>query len=102
MDYNTFAGTVKKSDCTVTKLDIGYNQIDCRCWSALINQGTDNIIVTHSVNRSEYGTQCFDIFTSTKIITDVEAEDISETVDLLISKQTTLNIEPETQTISVE
>lgn len=86
MDYNTFAGKVKSSDCSVTKLDLVYNQADCRCWSALINQGKDNIVVTHVINRFDYGSQLFDIFTPNKVLTDVETEDVFDTIELLVNK----------------
>lgn len=86
MEYSKFADNIKKLDCTVTKLEISYNQSDSRCWSALVNQNTDNIVITHHLNKHEYGTQLFDIFCSNKIITDVETEDLYDTVELLISK----------------
>lgn len=87
MDYNTFAGNVKKSHYTVLKLDTAYNHADCRCWTALINQGRDNIIVTHSVNKTDIGTQTSDIFSSQRIMTDVENEDLFDVIDLFVSKE---------------
>jgi hypothetical protein len=86
MDYNTFAGKIKSADCSVSKLDIVYNYTDCRCWSAIVNQGSDNIVVTYNVNRSELGSQAFDIFSSTRILTDVEPEDIYSTIEYIRSK----------------
>ena len=85
MDYNTFAGKVRNADCFVTKLDLAYNQSDCRCWTAIINQGKENIVVTYSVNRSELGSQAFDVFSSTKILTDVEPEDVCDVVELMLN-----------------
>lgn len=58
MDYNTFAGKVRNSDCSVLKLDIVYNHTDCRCWSAIVNQGKENIIVTYNVNRRNTVLKC--------------------------------------------
>lgn len=89
MEYTKFADNIKKLDCTVSKLDISYNQADSRCWSAIINGLSDNIIVTHHINKHDYGTQLFDIFSSKKIMTDVETEDLYDTIDLLIKRQET-------------
>ena len=89
MEYSTFTGNLKKSNCSVTKLETIYNQADCRCWSAIINQGSDNVIVTHSVNRYSQGTQLFDVFASSKIVADVEPEDVFDTIDLLVTKTET-------------
>ena len=86
MDYNSFAGKIRNSDCSVTKLDLVYNHTDCRCWSALVNQGKENIIVTYSVNRSEFGSQVFDILSSNKILTDIEPEDIFDVIELTLTK----------------
>jgi len=86
MDYNTFAGKVRNSECSVSKLDLVYNHTDCRCWSAIVNQGKDNIIVTYSVNRSELGSQSFDILSSNKILTDVEPEDICDVIEYMLNK----------------
>jgi hypothetical protein len=87
MEYSKFADNVKKIDCSVIKIDIAYNQSDSRCWSALLNQNKDNIVVTHHLNKYDYGTQTFDIFSSDKIITDVETEDLYDTLDLLIKRE---------------
>ena len=86
MDYSTFAGNLKKTNASVAKLDLAYNHTDCRCWSAVVNQGAENIIVTHSVNRGEHGAQNFDVFTSTRIITDVEPDDIFDTIDMIVNR----------------
>lgn len=95
MEYNTFAGNVRKSNCTVVKLDVAYNHSDSRCWSAIVNQGTDNIIVTHSINRAEYGAHVFDIFTATKVITDIEVEDVYEAIDLIVNRSSFVIEQPE-------
>jgi hypothetical protein len=98
MDYNTFAGNVKKSHCTVTKLDTAFNHADSRCWSALINPGRDNIIVTHSINKNDIGSQTSDIFSSQRIMTDVENEDVFDVIDLFVDKSNM----PEETTDSLE
>jgi hypothetical protein len=51
-----------------------------------VNQGSDNIIVTYNVNRSELGSQAFDIFSSTKVLTDVEPEDVCDVVEFMLTK----------------
>lgn len=86
MEYLKFADNVKKIDCSVLKLDVAYNHADSRCWSALLNQGKDNIVITHHLNKNDYGEQLFDILSSDKIITDVELEDLYDTLDLLIKR----------------
>jgi hypothetical protein len=86
MDYQTFAGKVKNSNCSVLKLDLVYNHTDCRCWSAIINQGKENIIVTYSVNRSEHGSKEFDILSSNRILTDVDPEDVCEIIEYMTQK----------------
>jgi hypothetical protein len=85
MDYKTFSEKVRNSECSLTKLDLIYNHIDSRCWSAIINQGKDNIIVTYSINRSDLGSQVFDVFSSSKILTDIEAEDIYDVIEFMVS-----------------
>lgn len=93
MDYHTFAGKARGPNCSVTKMDFLYNQSDCRCWSALINQGKDNIVVTFSVNRSEYGVQLFDVFSSKRIFTDIEPEDIFDVIEMVLPKTEQLQTE---------
>ena len=87
IDYKTFASRMKKNDIRVFKLDTTYAMADTRCWTALINEGTDNILVTFNVNRYAIGNQYFDIMSSKKIITDVYVDDIYDTIDLLINNQ---------------
>lgn len=95
MEYTKFEDNIKKLDCTITKLDISFNLLDTRCWCALINQNTDNIIVTHHLNKHEYGTSLFDVFSTNKIITDIENEYIYDTVELLLNKKESLTEQPE-------
>jgi hypothetical protein len=95
MDYNTFAGRLKNTNLTVTRQNISYNQADTRCWTAIVNKGTDNIIVTYNVNRYEQGTQYFDIVSSSKILTDVEPDEILDTIELIVSKSPLLVDQPQ-------
>lgn len=88
IDYQTFAGRIKKSDLDIYKLDTSYPTADTRCWTALINQGTDNILVTFNVNRYQPGNQYFDILSKDKVITDIYVDDIYDTIDLLIKPKT--------------
>jgi hypothetical protein len=87
IDYTTFAGKLQKNDLDVFKIDIAYPLADSRCWSALINRNTDNIVVTFSVNRQQYGDKSFDIFYDNKILTDIAVDDIYDTIDLLTRTQ---------------
>jgi hypothetical protein len=86
MEYHSFAGKVKNANCSVTKLDLVYNQADCRCWSAIVNQGNENIIVTFNVNRSELGSKEFDILSSNRILTDVDPEDVCDIIEYMTQK----------------
>ena len=83
MDYNTFANNLQKSGFTVNKLDIVYTYADTRCWSVVINPESDHVIVTYNINRYDIGTQLFDIFYSKAILTDIEIDDIYDTIDLI-------------------
>ena len=90
MDYNIFTNNIQKSGFKVHKLDISYNLGDTRCWSVLLNPETDNIVITYNINRYELGTQLFDILSAKSILTDVEVEDIYDTLELLSEKYYTV------------
>jgi hypothetical protein len=97
MDYNNFAGRLKNTNLTVQRMNISYPQIDTRCWTAIINKGTDNIFVTYNVNRNDIGTQYFDILSSDKTLANVEYEDIFDTIDLITTKNPLLIDQPQQQ-----
>lgn len=84
IDYQTFASRMKSNGHTVHKMDISYPISDTRCWTAQINQGKDNILITLNVNRYQIGNQYFDILADSKNITDVYIDDIYDTVNLLV------------------
>lgn len=86
VDFPSFSGKLRKQECVVQKLDLSFNQADTRCWSALINPGSDNIIVTFNVNRYNVGNKYFDIMSSERIISDVYVDDIYETLEMLLNK----------------
>lgn len=86
MDYNNFAGRLKNTNLTVQRLNISYPEIDTRCWTAIINKSTDNIFVTYNRNRYDLGTNLFDIVSSDKTLTDVEVEDIFDTIEQITTK----------------
>lgn len=83
MDYPTFFNNIKKTPNSINKLDLSYNHGDCRCWSAVINPESQNVIVTYVINRYEIGFQCFDILASGHILTDVPVEDIYDVIDVV-------------------
>ena len=95
MDYNNFSGRLKNTNYTVTRQNISYNQLDTRCWTAIINQGTDNIFVTYNVNRYDIGTQYFDIISSNRILTDVEVDDVFDTIEYICKKSPLLVDQPQ-------
>ncbi len=86
IDYNTFESHVKDLGCSVIKLDIVYNISDCRCWTAVVNPGLDNILVTFVVNRLKYGSYYFDIITQDRTSFDVYADDIYDILSNLTGK----------------
>lgn len=87
IDYNTFASRIKSSGHTIHKMDISYPMADTRCWTALINQGKDNLLVTLNINRYQVGNQYFDVLFDSKIITDIYVDDIYDTISLLTKEQ---------------
>ena len=82
MDYPTFANNVQKTH-SIQKLDLIYNYADSRCWTALIDRGVSNILVTYHVNKYELGTQYFDIFYGDSVLSDVEIDEIYDTLELI-------------------
>lgn len=95
MDFNNFAGRLKNTNYLVNRQNISYNHSDTRCWTAIVNQGTDNIIVTYNVNRYDLGTQYFDIFSSNKILTDVEVDDVFDVIEQIVTRSKTLVDQPQ-------
>lgn len=84
IDYAIFQSKIEKYECKCQKLDIYYNKSDSRCWTALINPDTDNVLVTQHINRYDLGDTSFDVLSSEKNITDVDIDDIYQTVELLL------------------
>ena len=85
MDYPTFKELIERSDITVSKLDIPYSILDGRCWTAIVNPSSDNIIVNYVVNRYEIKDQCFDVFSSKHNLIDVSIDSIVNTIESLRS-----------------
>jgi DNA-binding sugar fermentation-stimulating protein len=86
LDFPTFKGKLGKYDITASKMDIYYKQHDPRAWTAIINSGVENILVTYFINRNDIGERNFDIITENKSYKEVEEEDIYQTIDLLVKK----------------
>ena len=86
LDYPTFLGKVRQYECQVQKLDLVYHQSDHRCWSAVINPGKENIIVTYGINKYGPGTRFFDVVTSDRVHTDVYQEDVYPMLETLLGK----------------
>lgn len=87
IDYSIFQGKIEKYECKCFKLDIYYSKGDSRCWTALVNQNTDNIFVTHHINKYDLGESSFDVISSEKIITDIDPEDIYQTIELILNNK---------------
>jgi hypothetical protein len=67
---------------------------DCRCWTAVINPESDNILVTFVVNRLKHGSYYFDIITQDRTSLDVYAADIYDILsDLTGRTHVTLELE---------
>lgn len=92
VEYKTFEDNIKRYELTSTKLDMIYNISDHRYWSAIINFGKENILVTFHVNKSNIGNRYFDLISSDRVITNVLVEDIYDTIDMLINKQYELQV----------
>lgn len=83
MDYKNFSENIRSSGYDLLKLDIVYPQVDCRCWTCLINQKTDSVLVTYAINREFLGDMKFDVFSSNKIMTNIDPSDIFTVIDTL-------------------
>lgn len=87
VDYATFASKIKHMEVNVLKLDIVYNQSDHRCWTAVINPGRENIVVTFHVNKYGYKNSFyFDILFQDKVYLDIYVEDIYDVIQNIIQK----------------
>ena len=86
IDYGVFQGKIEKYECKCEKIDIFYSKADSRCWTAIINPTKECIFVTYHINKNEYGDSLFDIVASTRSMTDVDNEDIYQTIELLLNK----------------
>lgn len=80
IDYTTFESAIKNLGLSCTKLDIIYNVSDHRCWTAIINPGQNNILVTFSINKHKLGDHYFDIITDNRTAMDVWTDDIYDII----------------------
>ena len=85
IDYADFSKNLAKNETSTFKLDIYYNKADSRCWTALVNQGVDNIIVTYHTNKEFLGDSSFDILSSDRIFSGVDPEHIYDILDELLT-----------------
>lgn len=89
-EYPVFLTKIAKIDLKVQKLDIIYNKVDSRCWSAIVDPIDQNIIVTYHINKLEFGDRVYDIVTSTKSYIDIEEHQIYELLEDLTRKTQTI------------
>ncbi len=87
LDYQAFINGLGKLNISVSKLDIGYNRADSRCWTAVINPGKDNVLVTFHANKRHLGDQTFDVISSEKIYTDLDPEFVYDVIDQTLENQ---------------
>ena len=85
VDYSTFTQNLAKFASQTFKMDIYYSKADSRCWSALINQGNDNVIVTYHINKEHYGDHSFDILSSSRAYIGIEPEYIYDILDEILT-----------------
>lgn len=88
VDYSTFTQNLAKFDTQTFKLDIYYNKGDSRCWTALVNQKEDNVIVTYHINKEQFGDHSFDILSSERTFLNIEPEFIYDILDEILTKNT--------------
>jgi hypothetical protein len=86
IDYNTFESHVKNLGYQVFKLDVNYNQADHRCWTAVINPGAENFLVTFTINKGNFGAHYFDLVTQDRTIMDIYTSDIYDIITDLLGK----------------
>ena len=88
LNYTNFAIDIKKYHMECSKLDIIHNISDARCWTAIVNPGKDNIIVSFLANKLEVGDRTFDLQASNLIISDILPEDIYDVLSRLTQTNT--------------
>jgi hypothetical protein len=89
LSYEDFVRNLANVSARPQKLDIYYNKVDSRCWSALLNQGTDNVIVTFHLNKDHLGHQCIDIMSSSRTMIGIEPEYVYDIIDELLTQTDT-------------
>ena len=87
IDYPTFESNIKAFGATSAKLDVIYNHSDHRCWSAVVDPGKSNIIVTFTLNKGDHGTYYFDIITQDRTSMDIYVDDIYDIISDLVGHQ---------------
>lgn len=89
MTYPTFAVKIQELGYSAHKLSIVYPIADPRCWTALINPGNENLLVTYFINRDDLEHSSFDIMTSNDMdresYSDIPEDDILSFIDNIIS-----------------
>jgi hypothetical protein len=71
-------------------MDIYYTRGDSRCWTAILNQGKDNILVTYHYNKDYLGHQCIDILSSERSMIGIEPEYVYDIIEELVNKTSTV------------
>jgi hypothetical protein len=92
MKYEEFSKRLKEmTGLQSLKLDIVYHESDSRCWTALIGEGTNNILVTFHINRGDFGDKNFDILASRRQLIEVPVSEIFELLSTLSPVVSDLN-----------
>ncbi len=92
MKYDEFSKRLKETTGLQSlKLDIVYHESDSRCWTALIGEGVNNILVTFHINRRDFGNKNFDIMASRRQLIEVPVSEAFEIIETLVPAITELN-----------
>lgn len=86
MKYDEFEKLVdEKCGLKVKRMEVSYNESDTRCWTAIIGHNNQNILATYHVNKTEYGTRCFDILSSRNPSLEIPENEVFEVITNLLN-----------------
>lgn len=86
MKYDEF-GTILEESTGITseRLSINYNEGDTRCWSAIVDKGNSNLIITYHVNKTDFRHKCFDLLGHRKQLIEVSEDEIYDKIKTIVN-----------------
>lgn len=84
MKFNEFKKVVSNNhflECV--RLPIIYHESDSRCWTAIVDPGNLNIMVTYHVNKGNIGSSGFDMISSYKKSTLIPESELMDEIATL-------------------